>query len=144
MPAGRPTKYKPEYCEKLIKHMTEGYSFESFAAIADCCVDTLNEWAKVHPEFSAAKKRAFAKSMVYWEKMGKEGSSGDLENFKQSSWIYTMKCRFGRMGWMEPPQQVHQKSENININADDILDRLSPDLQQQILNELNRADDNEE
>ena len=29
-PVGRPTKYKPEYCEMLIEHMSEGLSFESF------------------------------------------------------------------------------------------------------------------
>jgi len=66
---GAPTKYKPEYCQTLIDHMEEGYSFESFAALANCCVDTLHEWANVHEDFSVAKKTARAKQLHANEKL---------------------------------------------------------------------------
>lgn len=70
---GRPSKYKTKYCDMIIDHMAEGYSFESFGAIIDVNQDTLHEWAKRHEEFSEAKKLAFTKSRYYWEKTGIEG-----------------------------------------------------------------------
>ena len=68
-PIGRPSKYKPEYCQALISHMEEGYSFESFAALANCCVDTLYEWTDVNSDFSEAKKAARAKQLHANEKL---------------------------------------------------------------------------
>ncbi len=54
---GRPTLYRPEYCDRLILHCKKGLSYEAFAGVVDVCVDTLYEWEKVHPKFSEAKKR---------------------------------------------------------------------------------------
>lgn len=93
-PKGRPSKYKPEYCEMLIKHMADGYSFESFAAIIDLDRDTIYEWTKAHPDFSDAKKRAVAKSQLFWEKIGHGGSLGRIKNFSAAAWIFSMKNRF--------------------------------------------------
>jgi len=56
MPAGRPTEYKEEYCRKLVMHMRDGMSFESFAPEVGVNRDTLYEWANKHEEFSDAKK----------------------------------------------------------------------------------------
>lgn len=77
--AGQPTKYRPEYCEAVIKHMAEGNSFWSFAANVDVCFDTLSEWTKVHPEFSEAKRRGMAKLLAFDEKLARAGSSGQLK-----------------------------------------------------------------
>jgi len=68
MPGGRPTLYKEEYCEEIVKCLRSGLGFNSFADSIDVCVDTLNEWAKVHPEFSAAKKRAKCGKAAAWER----------------------------------------------------------------------------
>lgn len=92
---GRPTKYKPEYCQMLIDHMSEGLSFESFAAIIDVNRETLYDWSRKIDEFSDAKKRAFDKSQLWWEKIGIEG----LWNSKDSSlntgvYVFNMKNRF--------------------------------------------------
>lgn len=80
----RPTKYKEEYCQKIydffnIPHTIEKEvkfydkegnerkkieeaanilpTFEKFAVSIGVCVDTLNEWCKVHEEFSEAYKK---------------------------------------------------------------------------------------
>jgi hypothetical protein len=77
---GRPTKYDPKYCKLIIKYFDlEPYTIKrveafgkkfdkkvpsdlpllcGFAAKIDVDRDTLKEWAKVHPEFSAAYKKA--------------------------------------------------------------------------------------
>ena len=93
-PHGRPTKYKPEYCEQLIKHMAEGLSFETFAAVISVNPDTIYEWAKRHNSFSEAKKIGFNKSQLFWEKLGRSGAAGKMKNFNAASYIYNCKCRF--------------------------------------------------
>ena len=62
---GRPTKYKPEYStpefiEEYVGHAKETDEFISICGLAcyiKVCEDTLQEWKKVHPEFSATTTR---------------------------------------------------------------------------------------
>jgi len=97
---GRPTKYKEEYCQKLIDHMAEGYSFDSFAGIVDVNIDTLYEWAKVHEEFSDAKSIGSAKSMAWWEKIGRMGMINEIPFFNDRIWRLNMINRF-RAQWSD-------------------------------------------
>lgn len=111
---GRPSKYKEEYCQMLIDHMASGLSFESFAAVIDVNDDTLSEWAKVHPKFSDAKKTAFSKSLLFWEKLGLNNihnvslPNKGSKSLNSTIWIFTMKNRFG---WRD-------KKEIIDNNPD--------------------------
>lgn len=91
---GRPSDYKHEYCQMLVDHMAEGYSFASFAFIAGTCEKTLYNWAKEHPDFLQAKNKGRAASLMTWEKIGMAGTVGKLEKFNAASWIFTMKNRF--------------------------------------------------
>lgn len=104
MAAGRPTDYKPEYCKKLIAHMTKGLSFESFAASIDSCKQTLYGWVDKFPEFLDAKRKGESKSLEWWEKAGQEGlwseitydANGKPESRKvlnATIWIFNMKNR---------------------------------------------------
>jgi hypothetical protein len=81
-PVGRPSLYKPEYCEMLIEHMGEGLSFESFAAIINVSRSTLYEWDKGHEEFSDAFKRGVDKSLLYWEKLGRDNVLNKSESYR--------------------------------------------------------------
>lgn len=67
MPAGRPSKYDPAYCEQVIEAGAEGYSLTAFAGKIGVNRDTLHEWASAHPEFSDAVKTHKAKRTVWWE-----------------------------------------------------------------------------
>jgi hypothetical protein len=67
---GRPTLYRPEYCQMLIDHQAKGLSFESFAAIVDVDRDTVYNWCEIHPDFSDAKLRAGEKCRLFWETLG--------------------------------------------------------------------------
>lgn len=107
MAGGRPSKYKPEYPEMLIEHMRGGRSYESFAAVVDVCDDTLREWEKVHPEFSASKRRGWMLSMAWWEERMRENLiSPEGIKFNTTGWIYTMKCRFPRY-WRDQQEVAH-------------------------------------
>jgi hypothetical protein len=110
-PVGRPTLYKPEYCEKLIEHMASGLSYECFGATIRVARSTVYEWEKF-PEFSDAKKIAFDQSMLYWERCGNEGMyMGGKDNpFNSTIWIFNMKNRFN---WRDKKETTHDVSDDV-------------------------------
>ena len=75
----RPTDYKPEYCELLIKHMANGNSFWSFAASVDVCFKTLGNWCQEYPEFLQAKNIGLSKLLAFDEQIAKAGTTGQLK-----------------------------------------------------------------
>lgn len=117
---GRPSKYKPEYCQGLIDHMGAGLSFESFAAVIRVHRDTLFEWDKVHPEFSDAKKIAVLACQLFWENLGIKYILNESESFGEGQskstslnsavWIFNMKNRFK---WRD---KQTDEADQININ----------------------------
>lgn len=119
---GRPTKYKPEYCNLLIEHMAAGLSFESFGAVVECSKQTIYDWLDAQPEFLDAKKIGTAKSLLFWEKLGIRGTVGvPVEwngkqakgNFNSGSWIFNMKNRFG---WRDKVEHSGDKTAPLVLN----------------------------
>lgn len=111
---GCPTKYKEEFCDKLIEHMKQGYSFESFAAIVDVDRDTLYEWAKVHPIFSDAKKRAQMQGLLYDEQLLCMLTKGALGKFANATpHIFKMKCKHRHVGWNDIEPVTEEKVQVI-------------------------------
>lgn len=66
---GQPTKYRKEYCKKLIEWMSQGFSFESFAGTVDVSRQTVHDWVKANEEFLEAKRIGDSKSRIWWEKL---------------------------------------------------------------------------
>lgn len=60
--AGRPTDYKVEYVEQAFRLCLLGATDKDMADFFDVCEDTINEWKKVHPEFSESLKRGKIKA----------------------------------------------------------------------------------
>lgn len=132
MPFGRPTKYKPEYCEMLIQHMSQGLSFESFGGTIDVCNDTLYEWKKRHKAFSEASKKGWQKSLAFWERLGVAGAAGKIKNFNAAVFCFTMKNKFH---WVDAYKQDVKTSQA--PNSDDktkpkfeLLEKMLDDLDQ--------------
>lgn len=115
---GRPTKYREEYDEILIDHMSKGLSFESFGAVVDVYKEALYEWVKKHPSFANAKKTGSLKSQLFWEKIGISGTVGKINGFNNGSWIFNMKNRFNWADKHEVNQTGNSKIE-IVIDKDD-------------------------
>lgn len=67
MPAGRPTKYKREYCQSAIDFMRDGYSVTAFAGHIGVARSTVFKWAEENLEFSDALKTAQALAALWWE-----------------------------------------------------------------------------
>ncbi len=78
MAGGRPTKYKAEFCERLIAHMAKGLPYETFSAEIEVGRDSLYEWEKKHPEFADAKKRAREKQYLALAQTGMAGMVGQI------------------------------------------------------------------
>lgn len=103
MAGGQPTKYRHEYCEQLIKHMSEGLSFESFAGTIGTHRDTLYEWCKVHEKFSDAKKQGRDISLLWWEKIGRAAVAGKVAGFSAAAWIFSMK---NKHMWVDKTESI--------------------------------------
>lgn len=104
---GRPSKYKPEYCDQIIEYCRQGKSFESFAAHIDVNRDSLNEWVKVYPDFAKAKHKARITAEEYMMSVGMNGMVGKIKGFQAAVWIFWMKARFG---WSDagPTEEVEE------------------------------------
>lgn len=103
--------YKPEYCQMLVAHMAQGYSFESFGADCDSGVSTLYAWVQAHEEFKAAKQKGYSIALKYWETLHKAATlkrgkiklpDGTTENVvpDKTMVIFTLKTRFHKQ-WGE-------------------------------------------
>lgn len=51
-PVGRPSKYRPEFCEMAYKFCLMGATDKRLAELLDVSERSINEWKEVHPEFS--------------------------------------------------------------------------------------------
>lgn len=49
--AGRPTEYKPEYCEQVMKLCKLGATDDQIAQFFEVEESTINNWKTAHPEF---------------------------------------------------------------------------------------------
>lgn len=63
MPAGRPSKYTPEYTDKILEAIRLGSPFTHACRYANVSFETFNEWRKQYPEFSDAVKVAEGESV---------------------------------------------------------------------------------
>jgi hypothetical protein len=75
---GRPSEYRPEFCQLLVQHMAEGGSFASFAATIGKSWEVLYVWCEAHEEFLEAKAEGEAKGLLWWENVGKATATGNL------------------------------------------------------------------
>lgn len=90
---GQPTLYKPEYCQLLIDHMTQGFSYETFPAVIGVAKQTIYNWEAAHPEFLDAKNTAMVQCRLFWEGLGIKLATGAIQG-NAAIWIFNMINRF--------------------------------------------------
>ena len=116
---GRPTKYKKQFCQMLIDHMSQGFSYETFSTVVKANRSNIYEWEKKHKEFRDAKKIAFDECQMYWEKMGMAGTVGKLKGFSTPMWIVQMKKRFKWADRQEHAVDTEQNEIKLSYNPKD-------------------------
>lgn len=115
---GRPSKYDPAYCERVIELGKEGKSLVQIAVALDMPKSTLQSWADQHIEFSAALTRAKQCEQAWWENKGQEGLTAD--KFNSAVWSKSMSARF-REDYTERRELAGVPDQPIEVN-----ERTSP------------------
>lgn len=113
MVAGRPTKYKPEYCELIIEKMSKGLSVVQFAAEIGVAKHSIYEWADVHPKFSDALKKGQTACEGYWERIIQAKSVKKLPG-SDALLKFWMQNRFR---WSEKVDQNIKSEESITFTT---------------------------
>ncbi len=133
MPLGRPSKYDPSYCDKLIEHMTGGLSFESFGGVVGVNRDTLYAWSKEHPDFKESKALATQAGRLFWERLGVDGvwNEPQRKTLNATVWIFNMKNRFG---WRDKAPD-----EDMDTETREPEQQISPAGYLEILRERQKA-----
>lgn len=93
-PVGRPTDYKPEYCEKVLELGRAGKSYTQIAGELDVAKSTLYLWQDLHPEFSDALLRARELAQYWWENIGQNQMIAPLQGFSATLFAKQVSCRF--------------------------------------------------
>ena len=106
-PEGRPSKYDPSFCDKVIELGKTGASKVEMACELDICRTTFDNYEKEYPEFLKAVKKAVMYSQVFWEKNGRMATFGAVPNFNATTWIFNMKNRFSE-DWKDVSKQETQ------------------------------------
>lgn len=93
---GRPTKYKPEFCDTVVELGALGKSKAQMAAALGSDRATINRWCDEHEEFRVAIARARDLAMAWWEDQGQRGmwQSPEGERLNPQLWSRSMSARF--------------------------------------------------
>lgn len=130
----------------LIRHMADGYSFESYGAArgdyfkssSECVArSTLYEWVKSYKSFRYAKDVGEGKALFHFEKLLRLSCLGLKElvddkgnkkklNINYKSVMFALKTRFHEL-YSERPKidLTNGKSSLDNVNVDDIKKLMS-------------------
>lgn len=118
------SKYKQEYCKKILEHFKHGLSFEAFAGEIAVNPETIRQWRFKYPEFKEACATGMEMSRLHWEKIGLSGIMGRIKNFNAAVYIFTMKNRFAWKDAMESSSSIKLTVATKEEKAAKILDFL--------------------
>ena len=93
---GRPTTYRPEYCDLVLEMGAQGKSYAQMGAAIGVARKTIYEWADKYPEFGDAIARARELALAWWEDQGQQGM-WDTPNgvrLNPQLWSRSMAARF--------------------------------------------------
>lgn len=139
MPAGRPSVYKPEHCQTVIKCGKQGKTLAEMASALNVNRATVNDWREKHPEFSSAIKRGLEEAQAWWEQKGREATFGKVPGFNATSWIFNMKNRFAD-DWKDRQERDHVSSDGSMTPKPGIdVSRLSTEALSEIVSAANAA-----
>lgn len=92
MAGGRPTKFKQEFCARVIELGREGCGKAEIAAELDVSRQTLLTWSDDNPEFLDALQRAHDCSLAWWEKQARQNLA--TQGYQSGLWKQAMSGRF--------------------------------------------------
>lgn len=93
-------KYRPEYCQRLIDHLRQGLSVQTFGAKVDVSRSTIYEWISTIPEFKEAHEKGIQLAQEFFESRLSAKISGqhingiDTKKIDTTALIFALKTRF--------------------------------------------------
>ncbi len=109
---GRPSKYDPAFCEKVLDLGEQGKSKAQIAKAIGVTRPTLDSWAEKHPDFLYALKAAHDLALAWWEDKGQSGLDAGAGNFNATAFIFQMKNRF-RADYRDQQDHNHGVSDEL-------------------------------
>lgn len=103
------TKYRPEFCEKVVEWGKLGKSPAWMASRMDTTKQSLFDWAKMHTQFAAALTLAMTHAQAFWEDEGEVGMK--QQGFNAAIWARNMASRF-RDDWTETKHVTNEDGPN--------------------------------
>ena len=107
-PVGRPTLYKPEYCEEVIALGKIGKSVEAIGAILGVGTKTLYNWRDQHEDFLHALDMAKEFELQWWEDIAQTHMIENKESDKINAtiWSRSMAARFPKKYREQVKQEI--------------------------------------
>ena len=127
---GRPTDYKPEYCQGVIEFGRKGKFHFEFANSISKHVSVIYAWGTKHEEFQEALKEAKQLCEDYWLNTGRALIASSPKSHDSKPWWYIMN---NLHGWGEKT-----KVEVSGENGGPVMVQLSREAIKQA-NEIARA-----
>jgi Homeodomain-like domain len=94
MPAGRPTDYRAEFCERVIELGKEGKSHAQIAAELGVSRRVLYDWQEKYPEFLHSIMEARDYAQAWFENIAQNNLLSPVPGFSASLWAKQVSCRF--------------------------------------------------
>lgn len=153
LPKGRPSGYKPEYCDKVIEMGKNGASKTEMADALETTVRTLYNWMEANPDFLHAMERAEQKAEIWWAEQGKKALW--TPGFNTAAWSRAMSARFPKT-WRENKNveltgkdgEAVAMNVTTTLNVDQMsaraLDALEEALEIMIANEDDEDDEDDD
>lgn len=91
---GRPTEYKPEFCELVVELGKKGYSEAQIAAEIGVTRKTLKNWEDQYPEFFYWNGLSKEHAQAWWESLAQNQMLAPTPGFSSGLWAKSMSARF--------------------------------------------------
>jgi hypothetical protein len=150
--AGQPTKYRPNFCVRVLELGALGKSRFQIGADLGVCQQTLYNWEQTHPEFLEATTYARELSQAWWENEGQDGLHDRREVTKDEDgnkvtnhiainstmWAKQVSCRFPDT--YRQQQTVEHVGDPVE-NQDALDNRKLARAVLQLIHKSNKADE---
>ena len=105
---GRPTKYDPTYCQKVVELGRKGKSIEQMAGLLNVSKKTLYNWRDAHDDFLHALDEAHDLALMWWEDTAQNNivETKEGERVNASLWSRSMAARFPKKYRQEVKQEI--------------------------------------
>jgi transposase-like protein len=133
---GRPTVYRPEFCQRVIELGEQGKSITQMAARLGVDKATVVRWRADHEDFCNALARALTLSQDWWEEQGQRGVND--KNFNATLYNKIVASRF-REDYSERQEITGANGGAIKIEAKRIdVENMEEEQMEALENALSR------